>query len=195
MKENKKDINSGSHSIANSLIQNKQNGKSLAAVSTTQLKESNIVQKVEEEQPLQGKFGIIQKKEKTTENKTRLPDNLKSDIENLSGVNISDVQVNYNSDKPVQLNAHGFAQGNQIHITPGQEEHLPHESWHTVQQKQGRVKPTMQMKSGAKVNDDVGLKNEADVMGEIASKSLLNPSSPLQLKTNKKRFNLEGKQV
>jgi hypothetical protein len=27
---------------------------------------------------------------------------------------------------------------------PGQEQHLPHEAWHVVQQKQGRVKPTGQ---------------------------------------------------
>lgn len=126
------------------------------------------VQMVEEEEPIQGKFGIIQKQEKTTENKTGLPDNLKSGIENLSGVDISDVKVNYNSDKPAQLNAHAFAQGNQIHVAPGQEKHLPHEAWHTVQQKQGRVQPTMQMKEHVPVNDDPGLEQEADVMGAKA---------------------------
>ncbi|MBY0572348.1 MAG: hypothetical protein K2P84_01600, partial [Undibacterium sp.] len=33
---------------------------------------------------------------------------------------------------------------------------------------QGRVKPTMQMKSGITVNDDAGLEQEADVMGAKA---------------------------
>jgi len=41
---------------------------------------------------------------------------------------------------------------------------LPHEAWHTVQQKQGRVRPTVQM-AGIDINDDTGLEKEADVMG------------------------------
>ena len=50
---------------------------------------------------------------------------------------------------------------------PGQEKHLPHEGWHVVQQMQGRVKRTMQMK-GVSINDDAGLEKEADVMGTKA---------------------------
>lgn len=103
----------------------------------------------------------IQKKE----NKTGLPDQLKSGIENLSGYSMDDVKVHYNSDKPAQLNAHAYAQGTDIHLAPGQEKHLPHEAWHVVQQKQGRVKPTMQMKGKVNVNDDEGLEKEADAMG------------------------------
>ncbi len=55
-----------------------------------------------------------------------------------------------------------------IHLGAGQEKHLPHEAWHVVQQKQGRVKPTMQMKGGVLVNDEMGLEKEADVMGQKA---------------------------
>ena len=98
-------------------------------------------------------------------NTTGLPDQLKSGIENLSGHAMDDVKVHYNSSQPAQLNAHAYAQGNQIHIASGQEKHLPHEAWHVVQQKQGRVKPTMQMKGKVNVNDDAGLEKEADVMG------------------------------
>lgn len=101
-------------------------------------------------------------------NNTGLPDNLKAGIENLSGYSMDDVKVHYNSDKPAQLQAHAYAQGTDIHIGPGQEKHLPHEAWHVVQQKQGRVKPTVQMKGGEQVNDDAGLEKEADVMGEKA---------------------------
>ncbi|BDD08303.1 hypothetical protein FUAX_07350 [Fulvitalea axinellae] len=107
----------------------------------------------------------IQKKE----NNTGLPDNLKSGIENLSGYSMDDVKVHYNSNKPAQLHAHAYAQGTDIHLASGQERHLPHEAWHVVQQKQGRVKPTMQMKGKVNVNDDAGLEKEADVMGEIAT--------------------------
>ncbi|MEN2399204.1 DUF4157 domain-containing protein [Flavobacterium sp. MC2016-06] len=101
-------------------------------------------------------------------NHTGLPDNLKSGIENLSGHSMDDVKVHYNSDKPAQLNAHAYAQGTDIHIASGQEKHLPHEAWHVVQQKQGRVKPTLQMKGKVNINDDKGLENEADVMGAKA---------------------------
>lgn len=101
-------------------------------------------------------------------NNTGLPDQLKSGIENLSGMSMDHVKVHYNSSQPAQLNAHAYAQGSDIHIAPGQEQHLPHEAWHVVQQAQGRVKPTMQMKADVQINDDIGLENEADVMGARA---------------------------
>lgn len=101
-------------------------------------------------------------------NSTGLPDQLKTGIENLSGHSMDDVKVHYHSSKPAQLNAHAYAQGNQIHVASGQEKHLAHEAWHVVQQKQGRVKPTMQMKGRVNVNDDRGLEHEADVMGAKA---------------------------
>ena len=97
-------------------------------------------------------------------NATGLPDQLKSGIENLSGHSLDDVKVHYNSAKPAQLNAHAYAQGTNIHLASGQERHLPHEAWHVVQQKQGRVQPTMQM-NGSAINDNAGLEKEADVMG------------------------------
>jgi len=102
-------------------------------------------------------------------NNTGLPDNLKSGIENLSGMNMDHVRVHYNSSQPAQLNALAYAQGSDIHVAPGQEKHLPHEAWHVVQQAQGRVQPTTQMKTGVAVNDDPGLEHEADVMGERAT--------------------------
>ena len=128
------------------------------------------IQRVEEEEPLQGKFETIQKVEapQDTSKQNGLPGNLKSGIEQLSGYSMDDVKVHYNSSQPAQLQAHAYAQGTDIHIAPGQEKHLPHEAWHVAQQKQGRVKPTLQMKSGVPVNDDAGLENEADVMGARA---------------------------
>lgn len=101
------------------------------------------------------------------ENETGLPDRLKAGIESLSGVDMSSVRVHCNSDKPAQLNALAYAQGNDIHLGPGQERHLPHEAWHVVQQKQGRVKPTNQM-AGVHVNDDPLFEKEADIMGSKA---------------------------
>lgn len=101
-------------------------------------------------------------------NRTGLPDGLKSGVESLSGHDLSDVKVHYNSPAPARLNAHAYAQGRDIHVAPGQERHLPHEAWHLVQQAQGRVRPTLHMQDGVAVNDDPGLEHEADVMGAKA---------------------------
>ena len=102
------------------------------------------------------------------ENHTGLPDTLKTGLENLSGYSMNDVKVHYNSSRPAQLQALAYAQGTDIHIAPGQERHLPHEAWHVVQQKQGRVNATRQLKAGTSVNDDAGLEHEADLMGDKA---------------------------
>lgn len=107
--------------------------------------------------------GPVQRKE----NNTGLPDILKVGVEHLSGVSMDDVQVHYNSAKPAPLQALAYTQGTDIHVGPGQEMHLPHEAWHVVQQKEGRVKPTLQPK-GVAMNDDAELEREADVMGERA---------------------------
>ena len=101
-------------------------------------------------------------------NRTGLPDQLKYGVEQLSGYSMDDVKVHYNSDKPAAMQAHAYAQGSDIHVAPGQERHVPHEAWHVVQQKQGRVTPTMQLKGKVNVNDDASLEQEADVMGSKA---------------------------
>lgn len=101
-------------------------------------------------------------------NRTGMPDALKSGIEALSGIDMSAVKVHRNSDRPAQLNALAYAQGRDIHLAPGQEQHLPHEAWHVVQQAQGRVSPTLQAGNGTPVNDDPALEHEADAMGEKA---------------------------
>lgn len=134
----------------------------------------------EEEPPLQGKFENKPQQEtcpscstlsiqRETENRTGMPDSLKAGVESLSGIDMSDVRVHYNSSKPAEVGALAYTQGTNIHVAPGQEKHLPHEAWHVVQQAQGRVRPTMQLKDGVSVNDDEGMEHEADVMGGEAS--------------------------
>lgn len=109
---------------------------------------------------------LIQKKP-VIQNKTGLPDNVKSGIESLSGMSMDHVKVHYNSPKPAQLNAHAYTQGSDIHVASGQEKHVAHEAWHVVQQAQGRVKPTTSV-AGQAVNDNSALEREADVMGAKA---------------------------
>lgn len=154
-----------------------------------------VAQRLEDEEPVQAKFGTAQLEERVQPNNTGLPNQLKAGIESLSGMSMDHVKVHYNSSQPAQLNAHAYAQGSEIHVAPGQEQHLPHEAWHVVQQAQGRVRPTTQMKQGVPVNDDAGLESEADVMGakaiagdHIQAKTLvqnLNPMSDLKQKKTK----------
>jgi len=101
-------------------------------------------------------------------NHTGMPTGLKSGLEQLSGLDLSSVRVHYNSPRPRELGAHAYCRGSDIHLASGQERHLPHEGWHAVQQMQGRVQASVQMKSGLNVNDDPGLEQEADIMGHRA---------------------------
>lgn len=161
-------------------------GPAVQAKAKNQANEGSILQaykkgtaqlaSMDEEEPLQGKFETAQlegledeEPAQLKENKTGLPDNLKSGVENLSGQSMDDVKVHYNSPQPAALQAHAYAQGTDIHVGPGQEKHLPHEAWHVVQQKEGRVQPTKQLKENTNINDDVSLENEADVMGAKAA--------------------------
>ena len=142
-------------------------------------------QRVEEDEPLQGKVGTAQPEEAPASmaGKTGLPGDLKVGIESLSGLSMDHVKVHYNSSQPAQVNALAYAQGTDIHVAPGQERHLPHEAWHIVQQAQGRVQPTMQMRDGVPVNDDEGLEHEADVMGARALSLGTGPATPQRTAT------------
>ena len=111
------------------------------------------------------------------------------DIENLSGQDMSDVEVHHNSAEPEKIGALAYAKGAHIHLGPGQDRHLPHEAWHVVQQKQGRVPVNAQFKA-LNGNDDQALEREADKFGELAlqrkpvtsvsSSKALNSATPLR---------------
>ena len=105
-----------------------------------------------------------------------MPAPLLSGIEALSGMDLSDVRVHANSAQPAALNALAYAQGSDIHLAPGQERQLPHEAWHVVQQRQGRVAATAQW-GGVGVNDDPALEHEADRMGRQAGSAALSQAA------------------
>lgn len=118
----------------------------------------------DEDEPLQGRF---EAPVQSRMNMTGMPDHLKAGIEELSGFSMDDVRVHYNSDKPATVQALAYTQGTDIHVAPGQEQHLPHEAWHVAQQMAGRVEPTTEV-GGMPVNDNADLEHEADVMGAKA---------------------------
>ncbi|MFK7797171.1 MAG: DUF4157 domain-containing protein [Aureispira sp.] len=89
-------------------------------------------------------------------NKTGIPDQLKTNIENMSGYSFDEVRVHYNSKKPAEDGALAYAYGLDVYIGTGQEEHLAHELWHVVQQMEGGVKGNRTREK------DAGLESEAE---------------------------------
>lgn len=100
---------------------------------------------------------------------------LRRAAEKAGNVDLSDVRLHYPSKECGRYDAAAFTCGTQIHIAAGREGSLPHELWHAVQQRQGRVQPTSTVE-GALLNDAPALEKEADLMGETtvrkASQSL-----------------------
>ncbi|HAS43379.1 MAG TPA: hypothetical protein DCS93_23060 [Microscillaceae bacterium] len=167
------------------------------------------IQRKHQYAPIQAKQTPVQRQQNTQPKHDQgLPKPLKAGIEQLSGYAMDDVKVHRNSDKPAQLKVHAYAQGSDIHLAPGQEHHLPHEAWHVVQQKQGRVSATTQLKGkqGVAINDDAGLEREADVMGARAMRpnagltnaTVATPASPQVSNTapiQLKKYVQKGKRV
>lgn len=146
---------------------------------------------------------LIEKMNRGKENKTGLPDRLKEGIESMSGFCLDDVRVHFNSEKPAQLQSYAYTQGLNIYVAPGQEKHLPHEAWHTVQQMQGRVKSNYKI-NHTDINDDGPLEREATVMGSRAANYIgqkTDPSdsfhSPLQMENiaQLERFTLNQRNI
>jgi hypothetical protein len=108
----------------------------------------------------------------------RLPSTLRSGAEALSGLSLADVLVHYDSGIPARLGASAFAAGGAIHLGPGQERHLPHETWHVVQQMQGRV-PATAGPADLSMNTEPRLEAEADRMGSAASRGARGQAVPL----------------
>lgn len=101
-------------------------------------------------------------------NTTGLPDHVKAGVEDIYGVSLDDVHVEYNSDKPAAVQAKAYTQGTNIFVAPGQEATVPHEACHVPQQLMNRVEPTTEI-NGLPVNNSIALEREADVNGEKAN--------------------------
>jgi len=89
-----------------------------------------------------------------------LPSDMRERFEKRSGYSLADMRIFYNSDEPAKLGALAYARGNVVHLGPGQEQHLPHEIGHVIQQKAGLVRPTGTI-NGVSVNTDPSLEQKA----------------------------------
>ncbi|CAI6081365.1 eCIS core domain-containing protein [Cohnella sp. JJ-181] len=106
-----------------------------------------------------------------------LPLDVQAKMEKAIGADFSNVNVHANSSQASAAGALAYAQGNDIHFAPGQynpdtqsgQKIIGHELAHVVQQREGRVLPTTQLKSGLRINDDPALEKEADDIGERAA--------------------------
>ncbi len=96
-----------------------------------------------------------------------MPKALQTGVEALSGVSLEGVRVHNHSNEPASIGALAYARDPDIHLGPGAERHLPHEAWHIVQQRQGRVSATGRV-AGQAVNDSPALEAEASRMGAAA---------------------------
>ncbi|GLR16684.1 eCIS core domain-containing protein [Portibacter lacus] len=126
--------------------------------------------------------------------------NVMQKMEDSFGTSFSNVNIHENSSKATEAGALAYAQGNDVHFAPGQfkpntqsgQELIGHELTHVVQQREGRVKPTVQHK-GMDVNDDPGLEKEADEMGaKVAQNNATQLKSNDSIKSNIHRSSSNG---
>lgn len=96
-----------------------------------------------------------------------MPEDLVNGFKAATGHDLSNVHVHYNSDKPAQVGALAYAQGNDIYLGPGQAQHLDHETAHLVQQREGRVQANAAV-NGMAVNNSKSLESEADSLAARA---------------------------
>ena len=130
------------------------------------LHSANVIQRTEEIDPLKG--------HSLSRRSSGLPDNLKPGIESLSGMGMGAVRTHYNSARP-DVFAEAFAQRPDIHVGPYAEDLIPHEAWHVVQQRQGRIRFLQAKLAVGPANDHY--EREADrVAASVMQKS--EPSAP-----------------
>jgi hypothetical protein len=85
------------------------------------------------------------------------------------GANMNEVAAHRNPQRPAQIGAQAFAQGNNIHLGRGQEQHLPHEAWHVAQQ-QGRVRQDDEAAQRKPTASDGGFQADSSVEQSLAAK-------------------------
>jgi hypothetical protein len=157
----------------------------LPPVQTKQGKQAPIQSKEGQKPPIQAKQRPVQRNQGSGSsgggnvNEAQV----KANVSALTGTDVTSANVVYNSSQPAQLQAEATAQGNDVHLAPGKEKHLGHELTHVAQQKQGRVKPTVQANNGkVNINDDPRLEKEADDIGAQAMQ--MKTENPVQAKSS-----------
>jgi hypothetical protein len=111
------------------------------------------------------------------EHATGIPAPVRASMEAALGADLSDVRVRTSSADALRLGAAAFTRGHEIQVAPGHwaphtragRELLGHELAHVLQQREGRVRPTVRM-GDVPVSADAALEREADVLGARAAR-------------------------
>jgi hypothetical protein len=115
-----------------------------------------------------------------------LPPAVRAMMERAFNADFADVLIHPDSARAAALGARAYTEGNSVHLAPGQydpESHagrelIGHELAHVIQQRQGRVAATSQVR-GVAINDAAALEQEADALGQrAASSASLAPGTP-----------------
>jgi len=145
-----------------------------------QAKQKTVQSKQGQKPPHKAKQQPLQRNKKAATGQSSLGEyQIKENVSQLTGTDVTDAKVHYNSSKPAQLQAEATAQGTEVHLASGKEQHLGHELTHVAQQKQGRVQPTIQANNGVGINNDPKLEKEADDIGDQASQGVVNSSKEI----------------
>jgi hypothetical protein len=105
-----------------------------------------------------------------------LPDPVRGKMERAMNADFSNVAIHQNSAQAGRIGALAYTQGSNVHFAQGKfdpgshagQQLIGHELAHVVQQRQGRVAATGEI-GGMALNDDAGLEQEADRMGQKAA--------------------------
>lgn len=167
-------------------IVDEQNGRAVVTLGKENPKQFKLARKASK--PVQAKFEkgakpkpeLVEKKDSESGTHKGIPKKVRQKMEQSFNANFSNVQIHSNSGKAKQLGALAYTQGHDIHFASGQynpetyqgQKLLGHELAHVVQQRNGRVKETVQMK-GISVNTNPHLEREADRMGQMAANASL----------------------
>jgi hypothetical protein len=159
-----------------------------SGISSTPTVNSTVQLKKEEEELLQKKpnnksIPPAASESSHSSGANQLPDPVRMKMESSLGNDFSNVKIHENN-KPSDIGALAYTQGDDIHFAPGQynpesnkgQELLGHELTHVVQQREGRVKATTQAK-GLAVNDEPELEKEADEMGSKVAQLKADPTA------------------
>lgn len=105
-----------------------------------------------------------------------LPPAVRAVMERAFNADFGDVLIHPDSARAAAIGARAYTEGNSVHMAPGQydpesragRELIGHELAHVIQQRQGRVAATSQVR-GIAINDAPGLEQEADTLGQRAA--------------------------
>ncbi|HAS39281.1 MAG TPA: hypothetical protein DCS93_02325 [Microscillaceae bacterium] len=176
------------------IVQAKQNGK--PPVQTKQGRKPPIQAKQNQKPPVKAKQRPVQRKEKehsignekvTSRNnlskgdQQQLEAQAKANVSKVTGVDVHDAQVTFDSQRPIQLNANATAQGLKVDIGPQQENHLEHELGHVAQNKKQPVQANKQTPDGTLINDEKDKEKYADEV-DVKAKQL---NEPVQAKSQR----------